>query len=211
MLFYTDSLIIKLGENMEILDRIEDPETKRDLEKIIQFHGYLSSGAFIGYQMLKIAKNKLKFKSGDKIYVISETINCLPDPFQIILGSTVGNKRLTIKDYDKMAITVNKAASPGETHVKAIRIYLDHNKTVKYPKLHAWYMNWEKVPHEEVLPLLIDAGESIYSYQCVDMEVPIKKRKNVITCEKCGESFVSKENSKTCVPCSKEIIKHKSV
>jgi len=189
---------------MEILDKIDDPETRGDLEKIIKFHGYLSSGAFIGYQMLKIAKEKLKFRKGDKVYVVSETINCIPDPFQIILGSTIGNKRLTIKDYDKMAITVNKAANPGETHVKGIRIYLDHNKTVKYPKLHAWYMNYEKVPHEEVLPLLFEAGEDIYSYNYVDLEVPEKKKKNVITCENCGESFVSKENNKTCIPCSKK-------
>jgi formylmethanofuran dehydrogenase subunit E len=188
---------------MEILNRIDDPETRRDLEKIIKFHGYLSSGAFIGYQMLKIAREKLKFKKGDKIYVESETVNCIPDPFQIILGSTIGNKRLTIKDYDKMAVTVNKAAEPDQTHVKAIRIYLDHNKTLKYPKLNAWYMNLEKVPHEEVLPLLIEAGDDIYSYKCLNVELPVKKQKNVITCEKCGESFVSKENSKLCIPCSK--------
>jgi formylmethanofuran dehydrogenase subunit E len=187
---------------MENITRIQAPETKRDLEKIEKFHGYLSSGALIGYQMLQIAKKHLDIQEGDKIYVTSETLNCIMDPFQILLGSTIGNKRLTIKDYDKMAIVVNKASNSNESKVKGIRIYLDHEKTSKYPKLHAWYMNYEKVPHEEVLPILIDAGEDIYSYEFVEVEVPEKKKKNVIICKLCGESFVSKDNNDMCVPCS---------
>ena len=41
----------------EILNNIKDPQVKKDLKKIIKFHGFLSSGALIGYQMLNIAKN----------------------------------------------------------------------------------------------------------------------------------------------------------
>ncbi len=190
----------------DILNKIKDPETRKDLEKIIKFHGYLSSGAYIGYQMLNIAKRELDIKEGEKIFVMSETLNCLPDPFQILMGSTVGSKRLTVKDYDKMAVTVNKAAGKDEKHMKGIRVYLDHEKTSKYPRLHAWYMNWEKVPHEEVLPILIDAGEDIYSYEFVDVEVPEKKKKNVIVCKLCGESFVSKDNKSICIPCSEKSI-----
>ncbi len=152
--------------------------------------------------MLKIAKKRLDIKDGEKIYVTSETFNCLPDPFQILMGSTIGNKRLVMKDYDKMAVTVNKSASPDVTNVKGIRVYLDHNKTINYPKLHAWYMNLEKVPHEDVLPLLINAGEDIYSYEFVDIEIPDKKSKNVVVCKLCGESFVSKDNGNTCIPCT---------
>jgi formylmethanofuran dehydrogenase subunit E len=190
---------------MENLNIVKNPDTKKDLEKITTFHGYLSSGAFIGYQMLKIAKKQLNIKEGEKIYVTSETLNCIPDPFQILMGSTIGNKRLVVKDYDKMAVIVNKSASPDATHVKGIRVYLDQNKTIKYSKLHAWYMNVEHVPHEEVLPILIDAGEDIYSYEFVDIEIPNKKRKNVVVCKLCGESFVSKDNSNKCIPCTKNV------
>ena len=44
------------------------------------------------------------------------------DPFQILCGCTVGNKGLKMLDYDKMAVTINKAAEPGAKSVKAVRI-----------------------------------------------------------------------------------------
>jgi formylmethanofuran dehydrogenase subunit E len=186
----------------EILEKVKDPQMKEDLEKIIKFHGYLSSGALIGYQMLNIAKRELDIKEDEKIYVTCETSNCVPDPFQILRGSTVGNKGLKVEDYDKMAVTVNKAASKGEGNIKGIRIFLDSKKTEKYPRLHAWYMNYEKVPHEEVLPILFDAGEDVYSWRFIEVEVPEKKKKNVLICQMCGESFVSWDNNPVCIPCS---------
>jgi len=186
----------------ETLNQIKDPQMKEDLEKIIKFHGYLSSGALIGYQMLNIAKRELDIKDDEKIYVTCETFNCVPDPFQILRGSTVGNKGLKVEDYDKMAVTVNKAAGKGEENIKGIRVFLDPKKTEKYPKLHAWYMNYEKVPHEEVLPILFEGGEDLYSWEFVEIEVPQKKKKNVLICEMCGESFVSWDNKLTCIPCS---------
>jgi len=185
-----------------ILNKVKDPQMKKDLEKIIKFHGYLSSGALIGYQMLNIAKRELDIKDDEKIYVTCETFNCVPDPFQILRGSTIGNKGLKVEDYDKMAVTINKAAAKGEEHIKGIRVFLDAAKTEKYPKLHAWYMNYEKVPHEEVLPILLDAGEDLYSWEFVDIEVPKKKKKNVLICQMCGESFVSWDNKRVCIPCS---------
>ncbi len=186
----------------KILNKIKDPNMKEDLEKIIKFHGYLSSGALIGYQMLNIAKRELDIKEGEKIYVTCETFNCVPDPFQILRSSTLGNKGLKVEDYDKMAVTVNKAAGKNEKHIKGIRIFLDPKKTNKYPILHAWYMNYEKVPHEEVLPILFEAGEDLYSWEFVEVDVPEKKKKNVLICQICGESFVSWDNEATCIPCS---------
>ena len=186
----------------EILKKIKDPQMKEDLKKIIKFHGYLSSGALIGYQMLNIAKRELDINDDEKIYVTCETFNCVPDPFQTLRGSTIGNKGLKVEDYDKMAVTINKAAAKGEEHAKGIRVFLDAKKTEKYPKLHAWYMNYEKVPHEEVLPILLDAGEDLYSWEFVEIEVPQKKKKNVLICQICGESFVSWNNNPVCIPCS---------
>jgi len=186
----------------DILNKIENPETKKDLQKIIKFHGYLSSGAYIGYQMLNIAKRELDINDDEKIYVTCETSNCVPDPFQILRSSTMGNKGLKIEDYDKMAVTVNKAAGKDDKYITGIRIFLDPKKTEKYPRLHAWYMNYERVPHEEVLPILMDAGEDIYSWEFVEVEVPEKKKKNVLICQMCGESFVSWDSKSVCIPCS---------
>ena len=188
----------------DILKRIEDPQMKEDLRKIIRFHGYLSSGALIGYQMLNIAKKELNIKDNEKIYVTCETSNCVPDPFQILRSTTIGNKGLKVIDYDKMAVTINKGAKKENKYVKGIRIYLDPKKTEKFPRLNAWYMNYEKVPHEEIVPILLDAGEDLYSWDFVEVTVPEKKKKNVLICQMCGESFVSHDNTPVCIPCSKK-------
>lgn len=179
-----------------------DPQLFSQVEKIIPFHGYLSTGAFIGLQMLNMSKRILDVQEGERIYAVSETYNCLPDPFQILEGATTGNKGLRVKDYGKMAVTVNKRAEKGVTSMKGVRIYLDPDKMEDYPKLHAWYMNTAKVPHEEVLPELLKAGEDVYSYEMVDIEVPIRKKKKVRLCEKCGESFVQYEDEALCPACN---------
>ncbi len=189
----------------DILKGIDDIRMKEDLITIINFHGFLSSGALIGYQMLNIAKKQLDIKDGERIYVTAETFNCISDPFQILMGATIGSKRLIVQDYDKMAVTVNRGACKDDKYIEGIRIFLDSTKTGKYPKLHAWYMNHERVSHEEVVPILLNAGEDIYSWKFVEIEVPQKKKKRVINCEICGESFVSWDNNPICIPCTENL------
>jgi len=188
----------------EVIQQIKDPELLSQIEKVVPFHGYLSTGAFIGIQMLNIARRSLGFKDGERIYVTSETINCIPDPFQILGGATIGNKGLTVKDHGKMAVVVNKQAELGGTTVSGIRIYLDPAKTVDYPKLHAWYMNTEKLHHNEVVPELVKAGDSVYTCEMVDVEVPVKPAKCIMLCAKCGESFIQHGEEILCSTCIAE-------
>ncbi|WP_321423174.1 FmdE family protein [uncultured Methanobacterium sp.] len=185
----------------EVIAKIDDQEMLSRIERVVPFHGYLSTGAFIGLQMLEIASELLDIKENERIFVTCETLNCLPDPFQILRGCTVGNKGLKILDYDKMAVTINKGAEPGQ-QIKGIRIYLDATKTIKYPVFHAWYMNERKVPHEEAISELIKAGDDVYTWEFVDVPVPIKAKKDVRLCAVCGESFISKDGSDTCKGCS---------
>ena len=188
----------------EIIQQIEDPDLLSQIEKVVPFHGYLSTGAFIGIQMLNIAKKFLDLKDGERIYVTCETINCIPDPFQILGGATIGNKGLTVKDYGKMAVVVNKQANSSDSNVRGIRIYLDPTKTVEYPKLHAWYMNTEKLPHKQVIPELLRAGSSVYTCEMVDIEVPVKPAKCISLCAICGESFIQQDKESLCSRCIAE-------
>ncbi|MCK9151945.1 FmdE family protein [Methanobacterium alcaliphilum] len=186
----------------DMLNLIEDPQMREDMEKLIKFHGHLSSGALIGYQMLQIAKRKMDILDGEKIFVAAESQNCLPDPFQIIWGSTTGNKRLTVHNYEKMAVTVNKAAPPKESSIQGIRIYLNMDKLKNYPIIYAWFMNERRIAHEEVVPELLKAGEDIYSYDFVNIEVPIRQPKDVVICPKCKESFIKRGTDILCIPCA---------
>ena len=185
-----------------IYSKLQNPELKEQVEKVVDFHTYLSSGALIGVYMFNMAKTLLDFDidNGDIIYATSETYACLPDAFQALGKCTIGNNKLKINNTGKMAITVNMKQKEGE-NTKGVRIIMDPTKTIKYPRLHAWYMNLEKIPHEEIIPILIEAGDSIYSYEFVDIEVPTKIKKQVILCEICKEPFV-KKNDNICITCA---------
>lgn len=86
----------------DVIKKITDPYLLFQIERVSSFHGYLSTGAFIGIQMLNIARRVLDADSGEQLYVTCETYNCLPDPFQILAGCTIGNKkqkRHNIRDF----------------------------------------------------------------------------------------------------------------
>ena len=103
-----------------------------------------------------------------------------------------------------MAVTINKAAPPGEKTVQAVRIVLDPEKTIKYPIFHAWYMNEAKISHEDAINELIKADDDVYSWYLIDITVPEKKKKKVTLCTVCGESFVQEGNEIICKWCLEE-------
>ena len=188
----------------DILKKITDPYLLFQIERVSSFHGYLSTGAFIGIQMLNIAKRVLDADPGEQLYVTCETYNCLPDPFQILAGCTIGNKKLRVKDHGKMAAVVNKKAQDGQKIVSSVRIVLDPSKTAQYPRLHEWYMKTGKVPHEEAISILMDARESVYTYEIMDIELPEKPEKRIALCINCGESFVQKNGGALCLECTEK-------
>lgn len=185
-----------------VIKQIKDPELLSQIEKVVPFHGYLSTGAFIGIQMFNIARKVLDLQDGERIYVTSETKNCIPDPFQILGGATTGNKGLKIEDCGKMAVTVNKQGPEGASAVPGVRIILDAEKTKAYPTLHAWYLNTAKFPHREVVPELLAAGETVYTWKQVEIEVPIRGKKRIQRCENCGEMFIKYNNELLCGTCT---------
>ncbi len=185
-----------------ILKQVKDPELLSQIEKLVPFHGFLTSGALIGIQMLNIARRELNIQDGERIYVTCETKSCMPDPFQILAGATIGNNGLKIVNLGKIAVIVNKQAPEGVHSIKGVRIILDHEKTKDYPKLHAWYLNTEKLPHEEVVPILLAAGEKVYSWKFVDLEVPVRRKKRIQCCKTCSEMFIQHDNELLCGECT---------
>ncbi|MBA1342059.1 MAG: formylmethanofuran dehydrogenase subunit E [ANME-2 cluster archaeon] len=186
----------------EIIKQIKDPKLLLQVEHVVPFHGYLATGAFIGIQMFNIAQDVLGFRDKERIYVTCETSNCIPDAFQILAGATIGNNGMRITDFGKMAVVVNLQVPPGVTSARGVRIYLDHAKTEKYPKLHAWYLNTEKIPHEDVIPELLKAGDGVYSHEIIDIAIPVKPAKCVKVCKQCGESFVCHGDEVLCGTCT---------
>ncbi|NYT03047.1 MAG: formylmethanofuran dehydrogenase [Methanosarcinales archaeon] len=184
----------------EIIEKTTDAQLRAQMERVASFHGYLSTGAFIGVQMINIARRILEIKDGERLFVTCETHNCLPDPFQILTGCTIGNKGLKILDHGKMAVTVSRRAVQGD-RARAVRIMLDPAKTNRYPRLHAWFMKTEKIPHPEAVSLLLQAGEDVYTWKLLELEVPPQPSKVIALCELCQESCIQRAEEKICPAC----------
>jgi len=76
----------------KIIERVKDPKMRSQMEKVVGFHGYLSTGAFVGLQMFNLAKRVLNVSDGDRLFATCETYNCLPDAFQALAGAPSGTK-----------------------------------------------------------------------------------------------------------------------
>jgi hypothetical protein len=86
------------------------------LLRLFSFQGYLATGAFRCLQMLVLGRRLLGVEENEKIHVVCETQNCLPDPFQVLAGATLGNKRLMLRDTGKMLVTITRhTPPPGNT------------------------------------------------------------------------------------------------
>jgi len=188
---------------LEMVTRsISDPELLRQIVRVVPSHGYLSTGAFVGIQIFNIARRALGFSEGERLFVTCETFSCMPDAFQVLGGCTIGNKGLWIEDLGKMAATISKRAPRGATRIEGVRIVLDPAKTASYPRLHTWYMNTEKVPHEEAISDLNRAEDGVYTWEMVEVEVAEKPKKRIAICKNCCESFVLWGDERLCRSCA---------
>jgi len=182
-------------------NRIDENELRRQIDKIEKFHGYLSSGAALGIPMINYACEILGCNLDDELFVTVESINCLPDAIMALTKSTVGNKRLTVKDTGKFAITVSKKWGN-----KSVRVFIDIDKLKDYPIIYDWFMNTKDIPHEKVAPEVLKAWTDILSYKVNDLEIPDKKKKVIAICEICKEPFAyymddKEDKKKICKDC----------
>lgn len=177
--------------------------TSSIIDQLTSFHGYLASGVFIRLQMLALGRKHLGVDEGERIHVECETYKCLPDAFQYMAGTTIGNKGLIIRDTGKLAATITRHTPPWED-APGVRIIFDAQKAKRFPKLHRWHMKIEKVPHDEVIPILMEAGNTVYSYDLINIPVSPRLKKPIAICTVCGESFIQlDEGINCCVDCSK--------
>ncbi|BDC36024.1 MAG: formylmethanofuran dehydrogenase [Candidatus Methanoliparum thermophilum] len=163
---------------------MNEEDLKRQIDKVREFHGYLSSGAALGIPMLNYACEILGCNLDSKLFFTVESVNCLPDTMMALTKSTIGNKTVIIKDVGKFAITVSKKWGD-----KSVRVFVDINKLKKYPIIYDWFMNTKDISHEKVVPEILKAWTDILSYEVNDLKIPDKKKKAIAICEICREPF----------------------
>jgi formylmethanofuran dehydrogenase subunit E len=76
-----------------------------------------------------------------------------------------------------MALSMTKRDDPN-----GIRIILDPKKTIKYPVIHAWYLNEREVAHREVMAEILKAGRDILSFLYGEPFIPEKSEERCKYC-----------------------------
>lgn len=157
--------------------------------RCISFHTVAAPGLFIGVFMVDYALELLDAHPGEKLYAVTESYKCIPDPVQVIAGCTFGNHRLKVLPIGKFALTLNR---PSEKEVvEGVRVYVDVNKLKKYRTINAWYTHSPAFDSSDMIYLLIDeiliAGRDMLSFQRVRLNVPHKESWESVPCSSCGE------------------------
>ena len=134
---------------------------------------------------------------------IVETRYCLPDAVQLFTLCTIGNGWLKILDWDKFALSLY-----DRKNSRGYRIWLDLEKTHRFPNLYNWYMRLvakKDLPLEVLTDTIFTAGRSALSSRAIHMtrfHKRIKKGKIEI-CPGCGEAYPV-EQGPECAACQGE-------
>jgi formylmethanofuran dehydrogenase subunit E len=176
--------MIALMERMGVDPRIQDFVTRS-----IRFHTHAAPGVIISVFMIDLALDLLGAQPGERLYATCETKKCAPDPLQILLGCTTGNKRLQVLPIGRFAFTLNRPSGGATT--EGVRVFVDPRKLAAFPIIQAWYTHargfdkrgQEKPLYEEIFL----AGRRILSHERVRLRVPQKEEWESATCPCCGE------------------------
>jgi Formylmethanofuran dehydrogenase subunit E len=181
---HSPSNLDSMMEQCGVDERVQDY-----IRRCVAFHTFPAAGLLIGTFMVDLALEKLGAKPGEKLYAVSETPKCAPDPLQVLIGATMGNHRLRIVDTGRYAITINKF-SEGTT-AGGIRVHVDLERVKKYPVLYQWFTNDPAykggVSGQDLLREILCAGRDILAWEPVKVRFTPKDKWASRICPACGE------------------------
>ena len=134
---------------------------KAFLKEASKFHSALSPGLLLGGIMTDWAMELLEANADTGAVV--ETKSALPDAVQLLTGCTIGNGRLLVLEWGKLALSLY-----DRTRAAGYRIWLDPKKTRRLPRLYHWQLRLPAAPStEEVVLDILNAGRSALSCRAV--------------------------------------------
>lgn len=188
------------------------------LKELISFRGSSDPGVAYGIKMVQAAKDFLKIRNLKKanLYAIAETSRCLPDAIEFLTGCTVGNGRLLIKDYSKMAASfIDLDTKRG---VRVIITPKFQRRDITHSRKSVGFKRQRKFAelirhHKQYAERILEApAEELLRVQEIELlEPPATPRPptKIVFCERCGESVREEKarlrNGKVlCLTCSGE-------
>lgn len=192
-----------------------------DWQKVVEFHGHVCPGLAIGYRLAKAALAALGYQDPEEgdLVTIAETDRCTIDPFQIVLGCTIGKGKLYINSTGKQAFTVGCRKSG-----KAVRvIQLPYEYTSENDALTKRVMSG-RVSDEEyhlyksqrearIQEIMTEPDEKLLKVEPVNVVLPDKETiYNSPCCAYCGEQVMEpwtrlREGKIACISCAVSVVR----
>jgi formylmethanofuran dehydrogenase subunit E len=175
---------------------------KKDvLMEMEDFHGRQTAGLVLGGLMVDLGIELLGGFSDPAAIV--ETQCYLPDAVQVLTPCTIGNGRLVILDWGKMALCLY-----DKDKLAGYRIWLDLKKARPIPSIYNWHMRLLPelaLRDDPVIEDLLSAGRSILSWRAVPITHPLGGRTKpaLAVCPRCEEAYPEVQGDK-CLSCQGE-------
>ena len=162
------------------------------------FHGDQTPGLILGAIMVDWAFELLGIDSDPKAVV--ENAGFLPDAVQLLTPCTVGNGRLIVLNWDKMALSLF-----DRRRLAGYRVWLDLKKTRSDPAIYAWQMHLPPPPSvspDQVVSNIIKTGRTILSCRAVPItRAFVPPREEVMrVCPRCEEAYPESHGDR-CLAC----------
>ena len=187
-----------------------------DWQKVVEFHGHVCPGLATGYRLAKAALAALGYESPDEgdLVTIAENDRCTIDPFQIVLGCTIGKGKLYINNTGKQAFTVGCRKSG-----KAVRVIQlpyaysaesdDLTKRVRSGMVSdEEYRRYKNDAEARIREIMTSPDAELLKVEPVTVELPDKEMIfNSPCCEYCGEQVMEpwtrlREGKIACMACA---------
>jgi len=192
-----------------------------DLKKVLEFHGHMCPGVAIGYRLAKAALAALGYSHPDEgdLVTIAESDRCTIDPFQIILGCTLGKGKLYINSTGKQAFSVGCRKSG-----KAVRvIQLPYNYSAESDDLtrrvmagrvtDEEYRQYKTARESRIQEILTMPAAELLKVESVSLTLPEKEAiHNSPCCSFCGEQVMEpwtrvREGKIACIRCATPVVR----
>ncbi|MBA5942026.1 MAG: formylmethanofuran dehydrogenase [Methanophagales archaeon] len=186
---------------------------KSELEKAIEFSGYLCPRVVFGVRASELGLERLGAQKlgDDEIVAIVENVSCMVDGIQSASGCTLGKGNLVVKNYGKMAVTFINQETRDAFRLMVKRKVLEDLQNSDLVKA----KDEGRLPQEEITKMAEEVsqqmmelpGEELFDIKKVHIEAPTFKRiLDSVRCTICGEYFGEefgrdKDGKIVCIPC----------
>lgn len=192
-----------------------------DFQKVIEFHGHVCPGLASGYRLAKAALAALGYddpEEGDLV-TIAETDRCTIDPFQIILGCTIGKGKLYIHNYGKQAFSVGCRKS-GKA-VRVVQIPYNYSpesnaltrKVLSEQVPDAEYRQYKMQKEQRIREIMTLPDEELLKVHPIKLVLPEKETiYDSPCCAYCGEQVMEpwtrlREGKIACMQCALPVVR----